>query len=213
MASMIRALIALACFVLSTQTPVTAAPVVVEVFANQNCGACPKAHENMATLEATRDDVLIVTWSVDYWDYLGAPDPMAMPEAKARQMAYADRFELRGPYTPQSVFNGETQCPGNKMRRVTRAIKAAQSEGGTEFKVAEDGTVTLAGAHDGPLDVVLLTFADLPGSDMVNPVLSADYVGAFDGAELSLRTECDGRCALIAQEPDYGVIRAGLMLE
>jgi hypothetical protein len=65
-------------------------------------------------VDAARDDVLILTWSVDYWDYLGGKDPMAMGESKERQRAYVDRFKLRGPYTPQTVYNGVEQCPGNK---------------------------------------------------------------------------------------------------
>ena len=78
-------------------------PTLIELFASQNCRACPKAHKTLKAVDEARDDVLILTWSVDYWDYLGGKDPMAMGESKERQRAYVDRFRLRGPYTPQTV--------------------------------------------------------------------------------------------------------------
>ena len=46
-------------------------PVLVELFASQNCRACPKAHKTLKAVNAERDDLLVLTWSVDYWDYLG----------------------------------------------------------------------------------------------------------------------------------------------
>ena len=52
-------------------TQQTGQPVLVELFANQNCPACPKAHKTMREVSAERDDVLVLTWVVDYWDYLG----------------------------------------------------------------------------------------------------------------------------------------------
>ena len=98
--------------------------VLVELFANQNCPACPKAHRTMKQIEAERDDVFILTWTVNYWDYLGEPDPMALPIAKERQMAYTDRLSLRAPYTPQSFYDGAKECPGTRKRDIRRNIKA-----------------------------------------------------------------------------------------
>ena len=103
-------------------------PVLVELFANQNCPACPKAHRTMKQIEAERDDVFILTWTVNYWDYLGDPDPMALPIAKERQMAYTDRLSLRAPYTPQSFYDGAKECPGTRKRDIRRNIKARTNQ-------------------------------------------------------------------------------------
>ncbi|MEM9054569.1 MAG: DUF1223 domain-containing protein, partial [Pseudomonadota bacterium] len=97
-------------------------PVLVELFANQNCPACPQAHKTMREVDASRDDVLILTWTVDYWDYLGEPDPLAMPEAKDRQADYAEQLGVRAPYTPQSIYNGVKECPGPRKRQVLKNI-------------------------------------------------------------------------------------------
>ena len=188
--------------------PAAAEPIVVEVFASQNCTACPKAHANMADLQTTHDDLLILTWSVDYWDYLGAPDPMAMPEAMERQAAYAEHFGLRGPYTPQTVYDGVEQCAGNKMRRVRKNL--AMREGKTptlSFTRSPDGAFSLTGEHETPVEVSLLHIAELPQSDMVNPVLS---VTAYEQDQEIFIPECQGRCVLIAQNEGFGEIKAAI---
>lgn len=145
--------------------------IVLELFANRNCPACPKAHANMRELAATRDDVLILTWSVNYWDYLGEPDSMALPEAVARQEAYAEQFGLRGPYTPQVVVNGVDQVSGAKMRRLKRALDRAAGEDAAEPAVSArflgEGAVALTGPGGATETLVL---ADTAGMDMVNPV-------------------------------------------
>ncbi len=190
--------------------PAVAQPIVVEVFANQNCAACPKAHANMAKIDAARDDVLILTWSVDYWDYLGAPDPMALPEANARQAAYAERFGLRGPYTPQTVYDGAVQCPGNKIRQVNRQLeRRAKTPLPLSFVSGEDGTFTLSGETDAAVDVRLIHIADIPGMPMVNPVLAVDTMDT----DLPLAPTCEGRCVLVAQAPGYGEIKAAAWVQ
>lgn len=205
-----RAFAALISLVAATAFPAAAQPIVVEVFANQNCGACPKAHANMAKLEAARDDVLILTWSVDYWDYLGAPDPMALPEANARQAAYAERFGLRGPYTPQTVYDGAVQCPGNKMRQVTRQLdRRADTPLPLTFIAGADGTFTLDGETDTAVDVRLIHIADIPGMPMVNPVLAVDKMDTNS----PLAPTCEGRCVLVAQAPGYGEIKAAAWVQ
>jgi hypothetical protein len=81
--------------------------MLVELFASKNCRACPAAYKTLKEVQAERgDSVMVLTWAVDYWDYLGGKEKMALPESKDRQRAYCDHFSLRGPYTPQTVYNG-----------------------------------------------------------------------------------------------------------
>ena len=57
----IFALLALAVSAFGSASADTDRPVLTELFANQNCPACPKAHRTMKQVEAERDDVLILT--------------------------------------------------------------------------------------------------------------------------------------------------------
>src|SRR6218665_3730502 len=88
-------------------------PVVVELFTAQGCSSCGKANQVAAEL-AKDDGVLALTYSVDYWDYLGWKDTFAKPVFAERQRAYARKFALRDVPTPQMVVGGKVQASGAK---------------------------------------------------------------------------------------------------
>lgn len=85
--------------------PLPPQPVVVELFTAQGCSACPPADALLADM-ADRDDVLALSFHVDYWDYLGWADGFASTAFTARQQAYARAFHERGLYTPQMIVGG-----------------------------------------------------------------------------------------------------------
>ncbi|HEY2356333.1 MAG TPA: DUF1223 domain-containing protein [Phenylobacterium sp.] len=119
-------------------TPVAAArpPVVVELFTAQGCASCGEANAHVAKL-ADKPGVLALTFSVDYWDYLGWADTFAKPEFADRQKAYVAKLELREPYTPQVVVDGAAQAPGSKTDKVDKlvaeAAKAARNPPAIQF--------------------------------------------------------------------------------
>ncbi|MDB5455160.1 MAG: hypothetical protein JWP92_745 [Caulobacter sp.] len=119
--------LALVILALSGFAPVPAwakPPVVVELFTAQGCSSCGKANQMAADL-ADRDGVLTLTYSVDYWDYLGWPDTFAKPAFAERQRAYAKRLALRDVYTPQVVVDGKAQTSGVKAEAVETLVAAA----------------------------------------------------------------------------------------
>ena len=97
------------------------APVVVELFTSQGCNSCPPADKFLGEL-ATRDDVLALSFHVDYWDYLGWKDTFATKESTHRQSMYRDR--LMGPYvyTPQIIIDGRAEVQGTDRARVATEI-------------------------------------------------------------------------------------------
>jgi hypothetical protein len=112
---------------LALATPTLAlakAPVVVELYTAQGCESCAAANQFVANL-AEREGVLPLTFSVDYWDYLGWADTFARPEFAERQRAYVKRLDLNEPYTPQVVVDGKTQTAGSQAERVERLIRDA----------------------------------------------------------------------------------------
>ncbi|MCI4644332.1 MAG: DUF1223 domain-containing protein [Hyphomonadaceae bacterium] len=190
--------------------PAMAQPVLVELFSSHNCPACPQAHRTMAQVDHERDDVLILTWSVDYWDYLGEPDPMAMDISTQRQEAYVERFNLRGPYTPQTVYNGAAQCQGNKPSDVALRLSEVEETPipGIAIRETEFGwTVDVPPGVD--CEVHLIRFRAMGDhvTDMVNPVTGMDTLAHLQrGGAVSLSQSCESGCALLVQAPDHGVV-------
>lgn len=106
------------------KSPVVRPPVVVELFTAQGCTSCIKANQLAADL-AERDGVLALTYSVDYWDYLGWKDTFAKPGFAERQRAYVKKFALRDVPTPQVVVGGRVQASGAKAEAVEDLVKTA----------------------------------------------------------------------------------------
>lgn len=192
-------------------------PVVVELFASQNCPACPKAHRTLRSVADENADVLVLTWSVDYWDYLGDADPMAMPEAKLRQAAYAERMSVRAPYTPQSVYDGVKQCPATRRGQVDKNIKGLR-----EAKLSQDPRLVQFGAKigvdgtcDSPLEVTLVEYLsdDLHETAMVNPVTRVEKLGLCEDGSEQFTATCEAQCAVLLQEPSYGRVVSSLILK
>jgi hypothetical protein len=100
-------------------------PVVVELYTAQGCASCGEANSYAAKL-ADKPGVLMLTFPVDYWDYLGWPDTFAKPEYAERQKAYVAKLSLREPYTPQMIVDGRAEAPGLKPERVEKLVREAQ---------------------------------------------------------------------------------------
>lgn len=188
-------------------------PVLVELFASQNCTACPKAHKTLKAVAAERpDDILVLTWSVDYWDYLGDPDPMAIPAANDRQSTYAERFEIRAPYTPQSIYDGAMECPATRAKTVKANIAARANNNSTgEVEIADiEGGFSLDGYALNPADVLLVEYlsGDANRTNMVNPVVTTHTLGTWTGGHVTYSASCENSCAVIVQEREQGEVYA-----
>jgi hypothetical protein len=94
---------------------------VIELFTSQGCSSCPAADRLMSKLAA---DPTLVTMSlpVDYWDYLGWKDTLALHGHSVRQRAYAEARGDRAVYTPQVVVNGVTHVLGSDKVAIEQAI-------------------------------------------------------------------------------------------
>jgi hypothetical protein len=95
---------------------------VVELFTSQGCSSCPAADALLARL-AQRDDLIAISLSVDYWDYLGWKDTLAQAKFSERQKAYAKVIGDGMVYTPQIVVNGAAHVNGSDEGRIFAAIE------------------------------------------------------------------------------------------
>jgi hypothetical protein len=98
-------------------------PVVVELFTAQGCAACTQANQKMGEI-AARKGVIALTYSVDYWDYLGWKDTFAMADFTARQRAYVAKMKLKEIYTPEAVVSGRLEAPAMDQDQVEAMLDA-----------------------------------------------------------------------------------------
>ena len=197
---------------LATSVTASAEPVVIEIFASQNCANCPRAFRNLKTV-AKSEDVLPLTWSVDYWDYLADADPMAMPESAERQNAYVERFELRGPYTPQMVFDGALECAGTKKSKVSSWVERRQNTDRADITLTKiEGGFSVSGGLTLPRDVLLVHYLSDYEGEAPNPVVKLERLGQWSGGEITFQTECEHGCAVLVQESGSGEILSAMEL-
>jgi hypothetical protein len=94
---------------------------LVELFTSQGCSSCPPADKLLGELAAD-PSLIAISDPIDYWDYLGWKDTLAMPGHSARQRAYAHVRGDREVYTPQVVVNGSADALGSDRAAIERAI-------------------------------------------------------------------------------------------
>ena len=94
---------------------------VIELFTSQGCSSCPAADKVLG--ELSRDPTLVtLSLPVDYWDYLGWKDTLALHGHSDRERAYADTRGDREVYTPQVVVNGIVHVLGSDKAAIEQAI-------------------------------------------------------------------------------------------
>jgi hypothetical protein len=120
---------------------------VIELFTSQGCSSCPPADKLLGEL-AHDPSLIALSLPVDYWDYLGWKDTLALRGHAIRQRSYAQTRGDRAVYTPQVVVNGVVHALGSDKAAIEKAI--ADSRGETSaltvpvsLKV-QDGKVTVA---------------------------------------------------------------------
>jgi hypothetical protein len=111
----------------SLTAPAFAEPrAVVELFTSQGCSSCPAADKLLGEL-AQDPSLLTMSLAVDYWDYLGWKDTLALHGHTLRQRAYAEARGDRAVYTPQVVVNGVVHVLGSDKAAIEKAIAQTRS--------------------------------------------------------------------------------------
>jgi hypothetical protein len=147
-----RIAFASAALCIASMTPPSASAgetrAVVELFTSQGCSSCPPADKLMG--ELSRDPSLVImSLPVDYWDYLGWKDTLALHGHSIRERAYADARGDREVYTPQVVINGVAHVVGSDKDAIDQAIQQTRHN---SAPLALPVTMTVA---DGKVTVTL----------------------------------------------------------
>ncbi|MGH6865080.1 MAG: DUF1223 domain-containing protein [Methyloceanibacter sp.] len=98
------------------------ANAVLELFTSQGCSSCPPADKLLAGY-GKKPGVIALSYSVDYWNYLGWHDTLSSPENSKRQREYA---RVRGDgkvYTPQIVVDGVDHVNGSNEAAIEMALR------------------------------------------------------------------------------------------
>ncbi|URW76331.1 DUF1223 domain-containing protein [Sphingomonas donggukensis] len=204
-------------------------PTVVELFTAQGCAACPPAQAAVNAL-AGRDDLIVLTFAVTYWDSLGWRDRFAQPAFTARQRAYA-QVGKRQLATPQVVLNGRFAVVGNDRDVLMRAIDSAdRGDRGPAIAVV-DGWLTVAAdarsarradvwlvSYDPRTIAVPVRAGENAGRTLPhrNVVRRLDRIGAWSGTAIRypLPPPRGGlRRAVLVQSADGGAIVAARVVE
>lgn len=208
-------------------------PVVVELFTSQGCSSCPTADALMKDL-AKRDDILALSFHVDYWDYIGWKDSFAKPQFTLRQKAYAIANGWRMIYTPQMIVGGKSDVIGNEPLELADQVtrhKNDPSRVGIAVSKEGDGRfiVKLAPMKDAldrslvflvrymPMKTVDIEHGENAGRkiEYANIVTSIDPVAKWDGsslAEVPVEVAGTDEAAVILQEDGHGAVLAAARL-
>lgn len=100
---------------------------VVELFTSQGCSSCPPADAFLKELDQD-SDILALAFHVDYWDYLGWKDTLALAQNTNYQRDYQKVFKYRSIYTPQLVVNGQDHVVGSDRKSARREIALQASQ-------------------------------------------------------------------------------------
>jgi hypothetical protein len=139
--------------VLANQSAKAEPRAVIELFTSQGCSSCPAADKLIG--EYARDpSVVALSLAVDYWDYLGWKDTLALNGHTVRQRAYAKARGDRQVYTPQVVVDGAVHALGSDKAAIERAIRQTREQGAPlvlPVKIERTGdklTVTVPASKD-----------------------------------------------------------------
>jgi hypothetical protein len=120
--------LALSCLAVLVAQSARAEPrAVIELFTSQGCSSCPAADKLIA--EYSRDpSIIALSLAVDYWDYLGWKDTLALHGHSNRQRAYARARGDREVYTPQVVVDGAVHALGSDKAAIEKAMRQTREQ-------------------------------------------------------------------------------------
>lgn len=198
---------------------------VVELFTSQGCSSCPKADAAIEKI-AEADDVVTISYHIDYWNYLGWQDTLGAKENTDRQYAYARTLGNNNVFTPQIVLNGmqdaKSTDPAVILSNLNRLNKAGHGVPvPVDADLTKDEMTISVGDGMGKADIVIayfkkMTVVDIAKGENVgkkityrNAVTKLETVGMWNGKAMTIKLPAalisrkgqDG-CAVLLQSHD-----------
>lgn len=155
------------------------APIVLELFTSQGCSSCPAAEAYIGSLSRKREDVLVLSFHVDYWDRLGWKDPYAKPEFTERQYDYSNYLSDR----PGRVYTPQIVVAGSRVARVPYQITTP-----IQLRLAKDTPYTTQPSVTPTQDGLLVTIPE--GKATQNPRI---WLVGYDDAHSNKATSGENK--------------------
>lgn len=121
----------------------TSAASLVELYTSQGCSTCPRADLYVADLNQ-RDDVIALSFHVDYWDYLGWEDTMASPAFSERQVRYQQARQEKQIFTPQFIVNGRNSFSGSNTKAIENSFKISNASPDINMTISDNGQLSFS---------------------------------------------------------------------
>jgi hypothetical protein len=212
--------------VAGAQQPVR--PVVGELFTSEGCSSCPPADTKIAELARTRQDLLLLTFHVTYWNYLGWDDPYSFEGATQRQRQYVSLGVSPEVYTPALVVDGKLDLVGSDPGAVDAALRQAarsqETAAAIEVRRGPQGLEVTAGVGSGSGTLLLIGYDRLHRTPVgrgensgrtleeANIVRSVSVLGVWSGTPVHLEAPLPAGqdFAVLLQRDDGHIVGAGV---
>ncbi len=198
-------------------------PIVGELFTSEGCSSCPPADEEITALARSRPDLLLFTFHVTYWNYLGWHDPYSLDAATALQQAYVSLGVSPELYTPALVVDGQFDAIGSDVGAVSAAFQQAAETRATAAQISlrhlGTGIDVVLSSGSGAAKVVLIgydpshrtpvTAGENDGQTLLeaNIVRSIAVIGTWSGQPLHLTVPAPrGQDVAVLLQRDDGAI-------
>ena len=196
---------------------------LLELYTSEGCNSCPPTDRWVSELPGrgyTPSSIVTLAFHVDYWNYLGWPDPFSKAHYSERQRMASIRNRARVVYTPQLLLNGRDYRRGTVFDDFGERLSAlnrdpakakislrAHAEDQTGFGVTGIASVADVAARDGAQAYLVLyennlsnqvTAGENRGKRLRHDFVVRDLAGPFPvdsagDARLSRRFSLDPR--------------------
>lgn len=205
---------------------------VVELFTSQGCSSCPPADRLAAEL-TKRDDLLVLAFHVDYWNYLGWRDVFSDAQWTERQKLYAEQSWTGRVYTPQTIIQGQEVMVGSDRPKILQNLSKGSPSPEFQVRLREQSDAAFhVELSENPAGSVLELWKVVFRAPQAVPIQrgenagetityhqsveSVNRIGAWTGEPQSLELSdpgLDRGLALLVQEPELGKIKAGFLVK
>lgn len=126
--------------------------IVLELFTSQGCSSCPPADHLLKQVKQEHaHDVIVMSYHVDYWNYIGWKDIFSKKAFNDKQRVYGLKFSSSSIYTPQVVVNGKEHFVGSNrsiMNAKLRQYSKQHSENLIDIMAVKKNSYSISFRYD-----------------------------------------------------------------